>query len=249
MIPWYQKHKIACFYQGKILKKVPKRLKMSILTHCGGHFGFLHFSEGAPWFSNFFQLFLRKWDQEVSSDQFIWSSWWSETMPQKITPYSPPLVLINYKMLLSKHTFSQTLCHQKTLTHLCHSKTPFLHLIVKQVTIFGKKLDFSKISTNLTKCWEIFGHCGPVSPYFFDAFHWKTPFFDAICHRKIPTCEVLGGTRTSLVCPPPRCNGTRAQLLCSFCILEIHCKITLNSDCIVRVIIRYIKVSFHLSLA
>ena len=77
----HQKHKITCFYQGKILKNVPKRLKMSILTHCGGHFGFLHFSEGAPWFLNFFQLFLRKWDQEVSSHQFIWSSWWSETMP------------------------------------------------------------------------------------------------------------------------------------------------------------------------
>ena len=69
---------------------------------------------------------------------------------------------------------------------------------------------FSKILTFLTKCWEIFGHFGPESPQvIFDAFHWKTPyfsalchsktpFFDAICHRKTPTSEVLGGTRTSL---------------------------------------------------
>ena len=71
--------------------KSPKLLKMSntpILTPTGGHFGFVRFSEGAPWFSNFFQFFLRKWDQEVSSDQFIRSSWWSETM----TLYSPPLL-------------------------------------------------------------------------------------------------------------------------------------------------------------
>ena len=64
-----------------------------IFTPTGGHFGFVRFSEGAPWFSNFFQFFLRKWDQEVSSDQFIRSSWWSETM----TLYSPPL-LISYKL-------------------------------------------------------------------------------------------------------------------------------------------------------
>ena len=42
----------------------------------------------------------------------------------------------------------------------------FSHLIVKQVTIFRKKLVFSKISTNLTKCWEIFGNFGPENPYF-----------------------------------------------------------------------------------
>ena len=52
-----QKHKISCFYQGKILKNVPKRLKMSILTHCGSHFGFLHFSEGHPSFRTFFNFF------------------------------------------------------------------------------------------------------------------------------------------------------------------------------------------------
>ena len=65
-----------------------------IFTPTGGHFGFVRFSEGAPWFSNFFQFFLRKWDQEVSSDQFIRSSWWSETM----TLYSPPLLLHIYQL-------------------------------------------------------------------------------------------------------------------------------------------------------
>ena len=75
---------------------------------------------------------------------------------------------------------------------------------------------FSKISTFLTKCWEIFSHFGPESPYFWCislkdplflcAFHSKTSFFDTICHRKTPTSEVLGGTRTSLSyvsAPPP----------------------------------------------
>ena len=60
-----------------------------IFTPTGGHFGFVRFFGGAPWFLNFFQFFLQKWDQEVSSDQFIWSSWWSETM----TLYSPPLIV------------------------------------------------------------------------------------------------------------------------------------------------------------
>ena len=85
----------------------------------------------------------------------------------------------------------------------------FPYLLVKLVTIFRQKFGFLTISTNLTKSWEIFGHFGSESPYFFDAFHWKKTlllcalslkdsFFDAICHRKTPTSEVLGGTRTSL---------------------------------------------------
>ena len=36
------------------------------------------------------------------------------------------------------------------------------------------------------------------TPYFCALCHSKTPLFDAICHRKTPTSEVLGGTRTSL---------------------------------------------------
>ena len=36
------------------------------------------------------------------------------------------------------------------------------------------------------------------NPLFLYALYWKTPFFDAMCHRKTPTSEVLGGTRTSL---------------------------------------------------
>ena len=91
----------------------------------------------------------------------------------------------------------------------------FLHLIVKQVTIFGQKFDFSKISTNLTRNVEKFFIFW--KHLFFDSIHWKTPyflcalslkdsFFDAICHRKTPTSEVLGGTCTSLSyvrAPPP----------------------------------------------
>ena len=62
---------------------------------------------------------------------------------------------------------------------------------------------FSKILTfwrNVEKFLAILALKAPI----FDAFHWKTPyfcalchsktpFFDAICHRKTPTSEVLGG--------------------------------------------------------
>ena len=44
------------------------------------------------------------------------------------------------------------------------------------------------------------------NPLFLYALYWKTPFFDAMCHRKTPTSEVLGGTRTSL--PPGLCPWT-----------------------------------------
>ena len=73
----------------KTESKIAQNVKYPNIYPTGGHFGFVRFSEGAPWFSNFFQFFLWKWDQEVSSDQFIRSSWWSETM----TLYSPPLML------------------------------------------------------------------------------------------------------------------------------------------------------------
>ena len=131
-----------------------------------------------------------------------------------------------------------TMCHQKDPTFLLAftERPPFLptftqwppifnkllvtkrpwHIFVTQRPLIfafdsqtsDKELDFSKISTNLTKCWEIIGHFGPEShffmhftekpPYFCVLCHWKTPFFDAICHWKTPTSEVLGGSRTSL---------------------------------------------------
>ena len=58
-------------------------------------------------------------------------------------------------------------------------------LIVKQVTIFGKKLDFSKISTNLTKCWEILGHFGPEAPIFW-CISLKDPLFLCALSLKDP---------------------------------------------------------------
>ena len=103
--------------------------------------------------------------------------------------------------------------------HIFVTQDPsFPHLIVKQVTIFGQRLDFSQISTNLTKCWEIFGHFGPESPYFLCnsmkghlflcTFSLKDPPFRLNLSPKDPTSQVLGGTRTSLlyvsVPPPPR---------------------------------------------
>ena len=62
-------------------------------------------------------------------------------------------------------------------TNLSLKDPSFSHLIVKQVSIFGKKFDFSKISTKLMKCWEIFGHFGPESPYFFMYFTERPPIF------------------------------------------------------------------------
>ena len=70
----------------------------------------------------------------------------------------------------------------------------------------GEKWNFRKfrqIWRNVEKFLAILALKAPIS----DAFHWNTPIFvrfvterppfDAICHRKTPTSEVLGGTRTS----------------------------------------------------
>ena len=51
---------------------------------------------------------------------------------------------------------------------------------------FQKKLDFSKISTNLTKCWEIFGHFGPKSPYFLMHFTERQPIFVRFVNERPP---------------------------------------------------------------
>ena len=115
------------------------------------------------------------------------------------------------------HIFNKLLVTERPW-HTFVTKRPLIFAFnVKQVTIFGKKMDFLKISTNLTKCWEIFDHFGPESPYFLMHFterphifvwcHWKTPFFDTICHRKTPTSEVLGSLVLSYVsAPPPGAN-------------------------------------------
>ena len=108
-------------------------------------------------------------------------------------------------------------------TSLSLKDPSILHLIVKQVTIFGKKLIFRKfplIWRNVEKFFAILALKAPIfdafhwnTPYFCALCHWKIPFFDAICHRKTPTSEVLGGTRTSLsyVSAPPRQILSRHQ--------------------------------------
>ena len=83
------------------------------------------------------------------------------------------------------------------------------------MTIFRKKFGFLENFDKFDKMLRNFWPFWPWKSLFFNAFHWKTPyfgalchwktpFFDAICHRKTPTSEVLGGTRTSLsyVSPP-----------------------------------------------
>ena len=84
-----------------------------------------------------------------------------------------------------------------------------LGLIVKQVTIFGKKWIFRTFRQIWRNVEKLFWPFWPWEPLFFDAFHWKKPLFlcalslkdplfYAICHRKTPTSEVLVGTRMSL---------------------------------------------------
>ena len=102
--------------------------------------------------------------------------------------------------------------------HIFVTQRPsFSHLIVKKVTIFGKKFDFSenfdakveKFLAILALKARIFWCISLKDPYFCAFCHWKTSFLDAICHRKTPTSEVLGGTRMSLSyvsAPPPRRN-------------------------------------------
>ena len=84
------------------------------------------------------------------------------------------------------------------------------HLIVKQVTIFGQKKwifrKFRQIWRNVEKFLAILAIKAPIflmhfterPPIFVRFVTERPPFFDAICHRKTPTSEVLGGTRTSL---------------------------------------------------
>ena len=67
---------------------------------------------------------------------------------------------------LSANDPLQTPRHQKTLTHLCHSKTPHFHLYSQTSDNFLQKFDFSKILTHFTKYWEIFSHFGPEGPMF-----------------------------------------------------------------------------------
>ena len=67
----------------------------------------------------------------------------------------------------------RAMCHQKDPTFFprFHRKTPIF-------TNFHPMTPyFSKISTFLTKCWEIFGHFGPESPYFLMHFTERPPIF------------------------------------------------------------------------
>ena len=68
-------------------------------------------------------------------------------------------------------------------TSLSLKDPTFLHLIVKQVAIFGKKIGFFDKCDEMLK---IFWPFWPWKPLFFDAFHWKTPYFCALCHWKTP---------------------------------------------------------------
>ena len=68
-------------------------------------------------------------------------------------------------------------------TSLSLKDPSFLHLIVKQVTLLGGGKNgriFSKISTNLTKCWEIFGIFWCISlkdPHFCALWVTERPLF------------------------------------------------------------------------
>ena len=66
----------------------------------------------------------------------------------------------------------RVMCHQKDPTFFCprfHRKTPIFYQLLPNDP------HLSKISTFLTKCWEIFGHFGPESPYFLMHFTERPP--------------------------------------------------------------------------
>ena len=105
------------------------------------------------------------------------------------------------------------MCHQKEPTFFWLAFTirpPFLKTFTQWPPSFWK---FRHFWQNVEKFLAILA----LNALIFDAFHWKnpyfcalchskTPVFDAICHRKAPTSEVYSGTRTSLSyvsSPPP----------------------------------------------
>ena len=110
----------------------------------------------------------------------------------------------------------RAMCHQKDPPFFAcfHRKTPiftnfhpmtplFNKLLVTErpwhIFVTQRPLIFAFIMTSLMKRWKLW--CISLKgPLFCALCHsdWKTPFFDTICHRKTPTSEVLGGTRTSL---------------------------------------------------
>ena len=108
----------------------------------------------------------------------------------------------------------RAMCHQKdpTFFHSLSPKDPHFYQLSPKDPLFFKNFDiFDEMLRNFWPFW-------PWKPLFFDAFHWKTPyfcalchwktpFFDAICHQKTPTFEVLGGTRLvrhfHIWVPPP----------------------------------------------
>ena len=117
----------------------------------------------------------------------------------------------------------------------------FSHQIVKQMTIFCKKFgfleNFDKFDQMLRKFWPFwpwkslsFNAFHWKTPYFGALCHWKTPFFDAICHRKTPTSEVLGGTSLSYVSSHPHSGFLIRQPFCLFGQCEIQNNPTMHYD-------------------
>ena len=96
------------------------------------------------------------------------------TFFRSVSPKDPHF----YQLLPNDPLFLNSLSPKDPNTSLSLKDPSFSHLIVKQVTFFRKKkIDFWKISTNLKKCWEIFSHFGPESPYFLMHFTEKPPMF------------------------------------------------------------------------
>ena len=72
--------------------------------------------------------------------------------------------------------------HWKTLTHLCHSKTPQFRIEKSNQRhwIFHKKIGFfDKFDEMLRNFWPFW----PWKPLFFYAFHWKTIFVCLVTER------------------------------------------------------------------
>ena len=132
--------------------------------------------------------------------------------------------------------------------HIFVTQRPLIFAFNSQTSDnFQQIIDFSKISTNLTKCWEIFGHFGPESPIF-DALHLRDPLFlctlslkDTLFWRNLsPKAPCIWGawwhSYVTFICEyPPRMDMWHIGLLSLTSIhplWKIHCKPSTEGVCI-----------------
>ena len=114
----------------------------------------------------------------------------------------------------------RAMCHQKdpTFFRSLSPKDPHFYQLSPNDPLFFENFNiFDEMLRNFWPFWPrkpLFSmHFTERPPIFVRFVTQRPPFFDAICHRKTPTSEVLGGTRTSLsyVSAPPGHNHSKSH--------------------------------------